>query len=643
MLKFKYIRYYCLFSTLFFSLTSCQHIGVENSGNSFYVNTAFENQILQSDLTLDSKNFLTTNALDKEYQSSPKHVIELCLKEINKKNSKEILEHNFKHSLKVMIELCINEAQNCSDSDEAIKYWLTACYLSYRYLYNDESNPPNKNLIIPDNGIVQKYYNYTLYKIFNYLQNNNLINSSDFQINVVSGSVKFNKPVNTMPWKLDTFKQFGLCYNYKPIGFNETIFDLGAGLPIFGIPSTNDYFEPVEKWVKVIKYLYPCNFALKFDDINAKDNKFSVTPYYFDFYRNVHAEIEKNKIMLSNCYTSVIGKFVQDYPSDTEALYFFNPGTMAKDNVEGIYMLEPFNKKKIPILFIHGLISDPQSMAQIVNTLMQSNIIRENFQFWFYFYPTGQAIIIDTFILRKVLQKMYNKYNKNNDTKFNEMVVVGYSLGGLIAQLLIQDSEGDKLEKQVFFTELKKLNISKNHKNLIENMLNFKPLPFVKETIFISTPHHGAEMASWVSAQIMGDLVTSPSEYYEEYKRSLMFISKFTREHNASIISGNSLDNLSPSGPFMKLTKKLPYSKNVKIHSIIGDLKQAGNIGGTDGVVPYASSHLDNAESETVIKSNHHAIYKPACAKKIFMILFDYLNSLQTKTKKQQQSHDNVF
>ena len=40
-------------------------------------------------------------------------------------------------------------------------------------------------------------------------------------------------------------------------------------------------------------------------------------------------------------------------------------------------------------------------------------------------------------------------------------------------------------------------------------------------------------------------------------------------------------------------------------HSIIGNNKQAGVPGGTDGIVPYTSSHLDGAQSELIVKSDH--------------------------------------
>ena len=626
------IFYFILLLPLLLLLNSCTTPTATYKGEDYYIKVASQNQLSQDELTLEAKNFLATNALNFEYNEAPRKVIHTCFQESNKKESKIILEHNYRQTLKVLIELCINEAKATS-GDEAIKYWMTVCFLSYRYLNDTAILPPLSKLKFPGTETVEIYYNFSLYKIFDYLQKQNLLNENGFEINMVVGSVKFKKPLNKLPWGLETFKKFLICYNYKPENFNETIFQLGISLPICGIPNDFDFHKILDK-TKIIKYLYPCNFALQFHNINAPNNQFNVTPCYFDFYDNIYAKIDDNKIKLSNNYTTAIGKFLEKYPQETEATYFFNPGAMIENDIDGIYMLSPFDKNKIPVLLIHGLISDPQSLAQILNTLMQSTVIRENYQFWFYFYPTGQPVLLDTFSLRKTLNGLYKKYASKGDTKFDDMVVVGYSLGGLVAQLLVQSSKGDYLEKEVFFTELKDLNIKKSHKEMVKSMLNFKPLPFIKQVIFISTPHKGAEMATLVSSQLMGDLVISPNNYYSEYKNTLMYISKFTRRYNDRVISGNSVDNLSPRSPFIKLTHNLPYGKDIELNSIIGDQDMAGNIGGTDGIVPYRSSHLNNSTSETIIKSDHHSVYKPACAKEVYRLL---LKNISNKTENENK------
>ena len=60
-------------------------------------------------------------------------------------------------------------------------------------------------------------------------------------------------------------------------------------------------------------------------------------------------------------------------------------------------------------------------------------------------------------------------------------------------------------------------------------------------------------------------------------------------------------------------------------HSVIGNRKEAGIPGGSDGSVPYASSHLDGAVSELVVKSDHSAQQNPLAIREIRRILLEHL------------------
>jgi pimeloyl-ACP methyl ester carboxylesterase len=54
--------------------------------------------------------------------------------------------------------------------------------------------------------------------------------------------------------------------------------------------------------------------------------------------------------------------------------------------------LQPYDPGKIPLVLIHGLISTPRMWASVVKELLGVPNIRERYQFWFFYYPTGQPI-----------------------------------------------------------------------------------------------------------------------------------------------------------------------------------------------------------------------------------------------------------
>ena len=55
----------------------------------------------------------------------------------------------------------------------------------------------------------------------------------------------------------------------------------------------------------------------------------------------------------------------------------------------GLYMLEPYDPDRIPVLMVHGLWSSPMTWMDMFNDLRSFPELRERYQFWFYLYPSG--------------------------------------------------------------------------------------------------------------------------------------------------------------------------------------------------------------------------------------------------------------
>lgn len=75
---------------------------------------------------------------------------------------------------------------------------------------------------------------------------------------------------------------------------------------------------------------------------------------------------------------------------------------------------------------------------------------------------------------------------------------------------------------------------------------------------------------------------------------------------NGDLHSRLALSHLAPKVPF---------------HSIIGQQRPGPPEGGSDGVVTYASSHLDGAESELVVRSGHRLLNNPDATRQVIRIL----------------------
>ncbi len=73
------------------------------------------------------------------------------------------------------------------------------------------------------------------------------------------------------------------------------------------------------------------------------------------------------------------------------------------DRPMGLYMVQPYEPGKIPVLMVHGLWSSPMTWMEMFNDLRSQPEIRDRYQFWFYLYPTAQPFWLSAAQLRRDL------------------------------------------------------------------------------------------------------------------------------------------------------------------------------------------------------------------------------------------------
>jgi len=85
-----------------------------------------------------------------------------------------------------------------------------------------------------------------------------------------------------------------------------------------------------------------------------------------------------------------------------------------------------------------------------------------------------------------------------------------------------------------------------------------------------------------------------------------------------------SVDNMKPENPFIRTLSEIPILPHVKRHSIIA-VKGDGPIEeGNDGVVEYKSAHLEDADSEFVVRWNHSSQSHPLVIEEVRRILLEH-------------------
>ena len=94
----------------------------------------------------------------------------------------------------------------------------------------------------------------------------------------------------------------------------------------------------------------------------------------------------------------------------------------------GVYFLEPYDPRKIPVLFVHGINGSPASFGRLIDRLD-----RTRYQPWIYYYPSGLHLDAIAEHLDQTMAKLQSRH------RFPRLAVVAHSMGGLVARGFIQE------------------------------------------------------------------------------------------------------------------------------------------------------------------------------------------------------------
>lgn len=271
--------------------------------------------------------------------------------------------------------------------------------------------------------------------------------------------------------------------------------------------------------------------------------------------------------------------------------------------------LEPYQPGKIPLLFVHGLYSDPITWVNMINEIQAQSDLYAQYQIWLYRYPTGGGLLDSVTSLRQQLSVARDQLDPmHQDPAFDQMVLVGHSLGGIVSKLQVTSSE-DILWRQVATRPFDTLRATPEMRNRLAGDFFFEPLPFIRRVVFIATPHRGSAMAQRLIGRIGSRLVRYGTEANWEYETLLDDNPGLFRPEMA-VARPTSVDLLEPSSPLLQGIAALRISPRVQLHSIIGTggcatLKPAG-----DGTVSVASARHAGVVSEQFVNARHEQIHK---------------------------------
>jgi len=314
-----------------------------------------------------------------------------------------------------------------------------------------------------------------------------------------------------------------------------------------------------------------------------------------------------------------------------ETLQALRPGQ--PEPIMGLYMVQPYEPDKIPVLMVHRLWSSPMTWMEMFNDLRSSPEICERYQFWFYLYPTGQPFWQSAAQLRRDLAKARKVLDPNHkEPALDQMVLIGHSMGGLLSRMQTMQSNNDfwRLASRKPFSQIK--TDPQIREKLYETFF-FQPNPSIRRVVTIGTPHRGSAFSNQTAQWLLGKLIRLPQVIVNSQQKLL-------RENPGAFPDGSllkvdtSIDSLAPNSPVfpvMLAERRPPW---VRYHNIVGLMPKQWWLAKVssegDGVVPRESAHMDDVASEITVPADHTTVHAhPAAVLEVRRILLEHLADLE--------------
>ena len=441
-------------------------------------------------------------------------------------------------------------------------------------------------------------------------------------------------------WHEEDFGEFEFVSDYEVEGLTNHYHTFGLGVPLIAVRKNHEGEEPAERYYPP-QLTFPVTAFLRVlpheNGPSDGTSRRRCVLELFDPLMGTNTEAAGRVVPLETDLSTPLAYFLEQpaYQEKNIATFgLLNP--QSAQRISGLYMLQPFDPHKIPVIMVHGLWSSPLTWMEMFNDLRGFPEIRNQYQFWFYLYPTGQPFWISAAQLREDLVEVRSTLDPQRQVgRLDSLVLVGHSMGGLVSKLQTLESRDDywRIVSDKPFSEL---SVSPEARESLAKTFFFQPNPSVRRVVTIATPHRGSHFSNSTTQWLGRWLITMPEMLSHTRDRLLNDNPNFFQNEKMFGIN-NSIESLAPDSPVLPVMLQSPQAPWVKYHNIVGLVSEDGVVGNfagdSDGVVRFASAHLDpnDVSSEIVVTSDHVSVHRhPRSILEVRRILLDHLAEAQS-------------
>lgn len=527
-----------------------------------------------------------------------------------------------------------------SDRSEALAHYGTSLMFAYNYLF-DSQQVESLNPYDPQFRGVCDLYNQSLEGTLRLVQADGTLRpGTQGTVRTVGHQCKFDIVMHSSGWHDEDFDNFKFVSDYKIAGLRNHYHTYGLGVPLIAERRSHEGETGAEQFYPD-KLTFPLTAFLRIDhETESIDGK----PAAPRFVLELHDPLDRQKLLVGNTQVPLesdlstpLAYFLNQPDFEIESastLGLLNPGEV--ERLQGLYMLEPYDPNKMPVVMVHGLWSSPVTWMEMFNDLRSDPYVRQHYQFWFYLYPTGQPFWVSASRMRQDMAEARLAVDpKQGSPALDQMVLVGHSMGGLVSKLQSIDS-GEQFWATMSDRPFSELKAEPELKKDLERAFFFQPNPSIRRVVTIGTPHRGSKFANDLTQWAGNKFIRLPMKLVDGRMKLLAANSGYFRP-DAPLEIRTSLDSLDPQSVLLTTLRHADPAPWVGYHNIAGQQTPSGfsrwfSKPG-DGVVSLESARLDdlpNVKSQLVVEADHLGVHRhPQSVLEVRRILLEQMAELE--------------
>lgn len=539
-----------------------------------------------------------------------------------------------------------------SHKGRALELYGSAVTHAFEYLF-DEAYPIASNPYDPQFRGACDLYNTALEGMLRLFREQDALRpGTSVRVQTPSRICDVQVVLHSRGWRVEDFDQFEFVSDWSVKGLRNHYHGYGLGVPLIAIrrhrgggdPREQFYPErlafPITAFLRVVPQAYqawprPAPAASG----RRGGRPLQVVLELHDPITSGPLVIAGRSVPLETDLSTPLAFFLSQPSFDDGMLA--NLGLLNPEkaqNLTGLYMLQPYQEGKIPVVMVHGLWSSPVTWMEMFNDLQSDPVLREHFQFWFYLYPSGRPFWLSAAQFREDLAEMRTMVDpRHREPALDHMVLVGHSMGGLVSKLQTTES-GNAFWETMSEQPFSELVAEEDVRGKLAHTFFFHANPSVRRVITIGTPHRGSHFANDLTRWLSHKLIGIPSMFLQGRQEIVRKNPGYFRE-DAPLDIATSIDSLSPDSPLLPVLLEADPGPWVTYHNIVGQAPQDDLLGKLtskffpegDGVVSLASARLGNAASQIVVPADHVSVHRhPQSILEVRRVLLEHLQELQS-------------